>query len=183
MERFDNLDANALSIFQLRFDFDEILEQLSQWESLFVSNIEGPPYWTETTQHLTGLSNIGSGESLCFPNLFVATSFTLLWALRIICTVHCEQLESRLSEGMNETFPVPAGGNTVFELSTWICKSMEFLLKVDGRAYGLVSTMFPLRVAYMVYKKGGALNKPFLDWCDEIIDRFTFKGVDLNSLL
>lgn len=183
MERFDNLEADPLAVCQLRFDFDRILEQLSQWETIFVSKIEGPPYWTETTQDVPSYLEVDYGESLYFPDLFVATSFTLLWALRIICIIHCEQLDSNFSDIASETFRVKTGEKNVFELSTWICKSMEYLLRVDGKAYGLVSTMFPLRVAYMVFKKDTVQNMAFLGWCDEIIDRFRFKGVDLNSLL
>lgn len=181
MERFDNLDADPVAVWQLRFDFDQILEQFSEWESSFVSNIEGPPYWIETTQNVSSSSKLG--ESLGFPNLFVATSFTLLWALQIICIIHCEQLELKFSDIASKMPSAQTGKESAFHLATWICKSMEYLLEVDGRAYGLVSTMFPLRVAYMVFKKETIRNKEFLNWCDKIIDRFTFKGVDLNSLL
>jgi len=53
----------------------------------------------------------------------------------------------------------------------------------EGILYGPISTLFPLKVAYKVFQLDLSQNEEQLDWCQRIVDRLVFKGVDLSTLL
>ncbi len=170
--------------------FDEVLELLYKWEQFYRLGIEKPSYWPRASQAvLHPFPGTGSRESFWFPNIFVANAFTHLWAFRIICIIHCEKLESQFPELPSKNFLVETDPITesaernAITLSIWICKSMEYLMQDEGRFYGPVSTLFPLRVVYKIFKLDLSLNQEQLDWCQRIVDQLVFKGIDLTSLL
>jgi hypothetical protein len=103
--------------------------------------------------------------------------------------MHREQLEFLFPELTSKTISIDTDSFIrpdelrVSELSTWICKSMEYLMQDEGILYGPISTLFPLKVAYKVFQLDLSQNEEQLDWCQRIVDRLVFKGVDLSTLL
>lgn len=174
------------------FGFGEVLGLLTRWERSYREHIKHPPYWTRASQNFSTPVLFPEGDStqsFWFPDIFVASAFTTLWALRIICVSHREKLEHHFPTLADQNLSIDAGPRTdptelnILQLSTWICKSMEYLMQNKGRLYGPISTLFPLRVAYRFFKMDQARNKEQLGWCQSIVDQLILKGVDLTSLL
>jgi hypothetical protein len=95
------LEADPPAAHDIWFTFGQVLELLHEWEQLYRLNIKEPAYWPRLTQSMNVSHSVlecDSGESFWFPNVLVANAFTHLWAFRIICLIHCEQLESRFPD-------------------------------------------------------------------------------------
>ncbi|KAH8659281.1 hypothetical protein BGZ60DRAFT_414955 [Tricladium varicosporioides] len=188
LERFDSLtssvqEVDLLDCCRLWNAFGDTLHQFDIWEHLFRLNTPGPPYWRRDARNEPHLQEVPWQKLLWFPDVFVANALTHLWGFRIICITHQQQLEMRYpgvpSEGQSSVDCVPS----VSELTSWICGSMEFLMQDEGRLYGAVSTVFPLRVAYRVFKEEVPSSEIKMEWCRKVVGRFVCKGVDLGSLL
>lgn len=195
LERFDTLMkspqiTDVLGAFEIWLQFNEVLLLLDQWEQSYRLGIQDPPYWPRFSEkgshHFPGND---SRESFWFPNVFVGTAFTQLWSLRIICIEHRAQLESQFADlssrrlSAETEFRNQPNKQRVSMLSIWICKSMEYLMQDDGILYGPISTLFPLKVVYKIFKSDLSRNREKIDWCERIVDRLVYKGVDLSSLL
>lgn len=195
LERFDILMRCSLATGQhaaygISWSFGNVLKQLDQWEQSYRLTIQGSPYWPTPPQPASHcFSKDISQESLWFPDLFVANAFTHLWALQVVCIMHCQRLEIQFPELSIEGLSMEPGpwnqlvGQSTHKLATRICQSMEFLLQDEGRLYAEASTLFPLRVAYMIFSQDSIRHQKLLDWCRTIVDHLVFKGVKLTSLL
>lgn len=195
LESFDNLlryptDNNLLAAHEIWLSFVKVLELLSEWEQAYRLDIQHPPYWPTASR--TTLHCFPEGrcqESLWFPNLFVANGFTHLWALQIVCVMHCQLLRAQFPELSPEGLSVASTpwaqliGENIYSIARRICNSIEFLLQDEGGLHAEATTLFPLRVVYMVFNLNALRNKEQMDWCQGIVNHLLFKGVKLSSLL
>lgn len=195
MMRFDVIikhqtESNLPVACEILNSFCIVLKLLHDWEQSYRPRIQDPPYWLTESRNLSH-SLVGdiSKYSLWFPNLFVANVFTHLWALQIICIMHCQQLRVKFPKihidevGVKHDPWIQLVNESVYEVARRICRSMEYLLQDEARYYAEASTLFPLRVAYLVFKQDKIANKENLTWCEGIVNQLVFQGVNLSSLL
>lgn len=195
MEHLDDLEtslseANVLA-HKLVTEISEVLATLSDWESSYRLGFTGAPYWSKpSVDSSASFPTADDKNSLWFVDILAANAFTHLWALQILCISECEKLQHRFPDlagdslGAEASIPAHSSRLNINTLSTWICKSMEYLMQDEGRMYGpILSTLFPLRVVNRIFASDGSGKKTQMEWCQSIVDKLIFKGVDLTSLL
>ncbi|KAE9367201.1 hypothetical protein N431DRAFT_429902 [Stipitochalara longipes BDJ] len=203
LETFDILTKSSLTpplpeIQDLSSRLTSVLSLLDEWEHSYRQGIEDPPYWPTTpTSYLSfPQDEMREAGAFTFPNIFTANAFTHLWALRIICLFPIKGLQ-RLQEHHSHLSslslpplsaalhisPSSQHWQIIIHLSLRICKSMAYLMQDAGRLYGPISTLFPLKVAYKTFNLAPSTHKAQIIYCQIIVDRLVFKGMDLASLL
>jgi hypothetical protein len=120
-----------------------------------------------------------------YPNVTMANAFTHLWAFRIICfselmrfITHfpCHGQEQPIWTGQlgMEYDDIQA---QMIPFAKNISLSMVYLLQEEMRLFGPASTIFPLQMAYKVYKSLGSGHQVDIAYIEGIVDELHKKGL------
>jgi len=173
-------------------DFVQMLTQLEIWEQSYRHSLPRTPYWvkpSDCTQSLNCTPTDISNTSLWYCDVFVANAFTHLWAFRLICLVHLEQVQenflsrSQHTPSMNHTFISQTCQEGVVELSTKILQSMDYLIQDGLMIYGPISMLFPFKAAHNALRLNQSGNQKHATWCHMITNRLICRGFISEDLV
>lgn len=182
-------DVTQSTVAETYSGFEQVFYALLQWEKSQSNQENGILYWTKSTRSTTGFGPGPSSTpyvSLWFPNILLANAFTHLWTFQVICLRERAKFISRLSSGayesvaMNSELPCTIfNGESIFELSTKICQSMEYQLQDEMKLYGPASILFPLRTARETFELDAVQHREQIIWCQGFSDQLRSKGIYL----
>ena len=182
LEKFDQLlDVSCEQETQMADsiwrEFGKIRGLLHTWEKSYILGFPGSAYWIRPTTTSTGLNtnSFCSQGPIWFPDAFVAITFTHSWAIKIVCLLHQERLESQFPSKI-EKGSLKLIDESWFELSIRICRSMEFMVQDKLQLHGPASTLFPLRVATEAFRLDPLKYRKELKWCQKIVDVVVYRG-------
>jgi hypothetical protein len=131
---------------------------LKSWVQSLETELDGPLYWTRNDaccgsvrEHLE--SSNDPFPPLWFPNVWIANAMTHLWTFEVIIITKMKVLETAFAESLkysDRSNYIPQ--DDVIELSTLICRSMQYLIQDSMKLYGPASTSLPLWTAKSAFK-------------------------------
>lgn len=166
--------------------FINVLIRLDEWEAVLQKG-DQPCYWRcgyvspaveSTTSDDTHL------PLFWYPNITMANSFTHLWAFRIICLSELRRYIAhflgRDQQPISTGHPFMNYDNIQAQMITFaksISLSMVYLLQEEMRLFGPASTIFPLQMAYKIYKSHGSGQQAEIAYLEGIVDELHQKGL------
>ncbi|CAG8306723.1 unnamed protein product [Penicillium nalgiovense] len=166
--------------------FINVLIRLDEWEAVLQKG-DQPCYWRcgyvspaveSTTSDDTHL------PLFWYPNITMANSFTHLWAFRIICLSELRRyiahFPGRDQQPISTGHPFMNYDNIQAQMITFaksISLSMVYLLQEEMRLFGPASTIFPLQMAYKIYKSHGSGQQAEIAYLEGIVDELHQKGL------
>ena len=119
------------------------------------------------------------------PNVTMANAFTHIWAFRIVCLSELKRFITLLpSHGQEQ--PIWIGQldmnyddiqAQIIAFAKNISLSMVYLLQEEMGLFGPTSTIFPLRIAYQVYKSLGSGQQADIAYLEGIVEQLDQKGL------
>jgi hypothetical protein len=91
---------------------------------------------------------------------------THLWTFEVIIITKMKVLKTAFAESLkysDRSNYIPQ--DDVIELSTLICRSMQYLIQDSMKLYGPASTSLPLWTAKSAFKAAGSRCRDRLNWC------------------
>jgi hypothetical protein len=120
-----------------------------------------------------------------YPNITMANAFTHLWAFRIVCLYELKRFITHFS-GHDQEQPIWTGQlrmnyddiqAQILAFAKNISLSMVYLLQEEMRLFGPASTIFPLQIAYKVYRSAGSGHQADIAYLEGIVDELHQKGL------
>ena len=172
-----NIEGTVSSPQKIWNSLAALLFALDTWLQSLQTKFKKPLYWTKKDEFPNSKPRTAESYSdpfppLWFPNIWVANSLTHLWTFEVIIITEMKSLETLLGVKCLDRSPP----KDVIEISTLICRSMEYLIQDSMRLYGPASTSLPLWTAKSAFKAQGTRCQGHLDWCQVIAERLLQKG-------
>lgn len=192
LEFADYIDDNAgdnrkqASLRQLFCFCRELHERMEVWYERFLQESPSPLYWTTTEatpDYPETSDNYPFAAPLQFPNLRVALTTVMLWALQLVLssTINLRLLLPWLSqigaitEDLDIDFHTKYSVSFMLDVAGNIARSVPYLMRPHMGTVASQRLLFPLRIAMGVFQ---ARSGPALPWCKCVFGKIaTEKGI------
>lgn len=160
-----------------------VLGQLDEWIGRFGRITIGFPGGFTQSILPDGTRDITS--NMRYPNLLTANVHIHLWAFQIICLTELEKIylftSSHKSAPDHEAGAQNGSSGRQLGLATNICQSIDYFLQDRMNLHGPAASLFPLGIAYDVFRRDTRKNTQFIRRCQELFDRIYSKGFSKGS--
>ncbi|KAJ5978864.1 hypothetical protein N7501_002206 [Penicillium viridicatum] len=115
----------------------------------------------------------------------MANVFTHIWAFRICCLSELKRFITHVSSHDQEQPILTRTPHMNYDdiqaqiiaFAKNISLSMAYLLQEEMKLFGPTSTLFPLRIAYQVYKSLGSGQQADIAYLEGIVDQLDQRGL------
>ena len=174
-----DIDNTESTLQDLWNSLNELLLVLDTWVRALEAKVGLPLHWNKEeeipgSEAGTAASGSQPFPSLWFQTIWVANSMSHLWTFEVIILTEIKKLNEKCC---NYSSYIPP--KDVIELSTLICRSMEYLSQDSMRLYGPAFTFLPLWTASNTFRSAGACYSDCVDWCQRIGEGLLRKGLSV----